>query len=102
MKQGPGGTCFLAYLKALRAEIVRAVARQAGCHVYSDSDDILYAGNRFVTLHASTSGDKTIHLERDCDPYEVYERRQYGSATRKICVRMRKGDTKTFHLDGAL
>ena len=101
-KVGQSGTSYLACFKALRAEIVRAIAQEAGCHVYSDSDDILYAGNRFVTLHASSSGDKTIHLPRECDPYEVYERRLYGHATRKIVVCVRKGETRTFHLDGEI
>lgn len=99
-KEGPGGTCFLAYFKAVRSDLVRSMARQAGCHVYSASDDILYAGNRFVTLHASSSGNKVIRFNRACNPYEVYERRLYGLEIREITVRMRKGETRTFHLDG--
>lgn len=36
--------------------------RSAGCHIYTDSNDVLYAGKNFICIHASTDGEKKIKL----------------------------------------
>jgi len=90
--------CF----KAIRANLLRAMARYAGCHIYSESDDILYANQHFVTFHASTSGEKTIKLPKVSNPFEVYERKFYGNNTRQIQFTLEKGETKTFYLHGKI
>jgi len=92
----------VAYFKALRADIIRGFARLSGCHLYSDSDDVLYASPHFVTIHAGTSGEKIIHLPELCNPYEIYQRAHYGQATRELRVRLRKGETRTFYLHGEI
>lgn len=93
---------LVAYFKAVGADLLRAVARLAGCHIYSDSDDILYASPHFLTLHASSSGEKVLRLPVACDPYEIYERRAYGTAVRELRCRLRFGETRTFHLHGGI
>ncbi len=93
---------LVAYFKAASADLLRAVARLAGCHIYSDSDDILYASPHFVTLHASSSGEKVIRFPGPCDPFEIYEQAFYGRATAEIRVRLRMGETRTFHLHGSV
>jgi len=42
--------------------ILRNIARYAGCHIYSDDDDIVYANDRFLAIHAGRGGLKKIHL----------------------------------------
>jgi len=91
-----------AFFKAVHSDIIRAVASYAGCHIYSESDDILYANQHFVTLHASTSGGKTIKLPKVSNPFEVYEHRFYGNNTRQIQFTSEKGETKTFYLHGEI
>ena len=88
--------CF----KAVRSDIIRAIARYAGCHVYSETDDVLYANRHFVTLHASGSGEKVIKLSEPANPFEIYEKKHYGNNTREIRFNLRKGETKTFCLHG--
>jgi hypothetical protein len=90
--------CF----KAVRADIIRAIAKNSGCHVYSDSDDILYANRHFVTLHASTDGEKVIRLPMESDPYEIYEEKYYGKGIKEIRFKLERGETKTFHLHGEI
>ncbi len=91
-----------AAFKAVRADILRGVARYAGCHIYSESDDVLYASRHFVTLHASTGGEKILRFPAPCDPYEIYERKSYGCGVDRIHFRLEKGDTKTFFLHGRI
>ena len=40
----------------------RAVFRQAGCHIYNDSNDFTYANNGLLLLHTAGGGPRTIHL----------------------------------------
>ncbi len=97
------GTLHLtAFFKAVRAEIFRAAARLAGCHIYCAGDDILYAGPRMVTLHAGASGDKQLHLPEPSAPFEIYERVSYGQGVTDLRFNLRKGETRTFHLQGEI
>jgi len=48
----------------LPANLWRNVARFAGAHIYSESNDVLMASREVVALHSIKSGPKTIHLPR--------------------------------------
>ena len=91
-----------AYFKAVRSDILRAAAHSAGCHIYVESDDILYASRHFVTLHASESGRKILRFPEPCDPFEIYERTSYGRGVTSIDMYLDTGDTKTFYLHGKI
>lgn len=41
---------------------LRALGRYAGVHIYSDTDDELFANRSYVMLHTRLGGDKTIRL----------------------------------------
>lgn len=88
--------------KYVQAELLRAIARRAGVHVYSESGDVLLADRNFVVIHASTSGTKTIRFAEAADPYEVFERKSYGTKTREIVFPLEFGQTKVFCLRGKM
>ncbi len=85
--------------KVIRAEIIRSIAEYAGCHIYSDSDDVLFQNKNYVVIHASTSGKKIVKLPKSCSPYEVYEKKSYGQNTDTIECDMFFGETKMFRLE---
>ena len=41
---------------------LRALWRRAGVHLYSDADDVLYAGRGWLCLHSATGGTRQIRL----------------------------------------
>lgn len=84
--------------KVVRAEVIRSIAEYAGCHIYMDSDDVMFQNKHFVVIHASGSGKKTIKLPNKCSPYEVYERAFYGHETDVIECDMLLGETKMFYV----
>ncbi len=84
----------------LSRDIIAAVARQAGCHLFTDGDDVLYANENFVALHASSDGKKTIRFKRRCSPFDVYEQRYAGHDTDQIEVDMKLGETKMWCVNG--
>lgn len=84
--------------KILNAEILREIARSAGCHIYTDSDDVLYAGKNFICIHASTDGEKKIKLPKSCSLYELYEKRYYSHDSSEAVFNMECGETLTFEI----
>ena len=63
-------------------------------------DDVLYANESFVTVHASEDGVKRLYFKKPCSPFEVYEKQFYGENVTFLDVEMRLGETKMFSLAG--
>lgn len=80
----------------LSSEIVRAIAKDAGCHIYQSQGDYVFANESFVTIHAKEGGKKTITFKQECTPFEVYEGKVYGEKVKQICFEMKVGETKMF------
>lgn len=101
IKEMPAYTSVFCGAKVLHADILQSLLAYAGCHIWNDStDDVLYANDHFVVLHAASAGEKTLHLPVQTDAYEVYEKRFYGQGTAAISFPMRRGETKMFSLCG--
>ena len=98
IKELDGYTSIFYGAKLISSAFIRNVAKFAGCHIFCDSDDVIYASRNFVTIHASTSGVKTLYLPKKCSPVEVYEEKLYGKCTDKITIEMLRGETKTFRI----
>lgn len=84
--------------KLLTADFVRSFARMAGCHIYDEEGNVLYANKNFLTFHASKSGKAKISLPEKCDVVELYEGKSYGTDTDKIEFDINFGETKMFRL----
>lgn len=89
-------TSIFVSTRSCSADFFREAARYAGCHVFCDSDDVIYASRNYVTIHASSSGEKTLRFPSLCSPFEVYEEREYAENTDNIVFTMHRGETKTF------
>jgi hypothetical protein len=46
----------------LPAALLRNIARAAGCHIYSDAGDVIYANKSFLCIYAPHGGRRVIHL----------------------------------------
>ena len=84
--------------KFIKSDVVRAVAKYAGCHIWSDSDDVLFANKNYVAFHASSSGQKTIRFPEKVSVYEVYEKKFYAHDVTELTFDTYLGETKMFRL----
>ncbi len=84
--------------KYINNDIVREIARYAGCHIYEETGHVLHANNNFITLHAAHSGSVTINLPKKCSLFEVYEEKYYGKDTNSVTFNIKKGETKMFKI----
>ncbi len=100
VKQTDGFTSVFCGAKFLSSALVRNIARAAGCHIYCDSDDVLYANENFVVFHAASGGSKTLRFPKTVSPWEVYEEKAYGSGVQEIRFDAYLGETKMFYLGG--
>ena len=87
--------------QVMRSDLIASLAEWAGCHLFMHGDDVLYANENFVCVHARDDGARRVYFKRPCSPYEVYEKRFYGHNVDHIDVDMRLGDTKMWCLTGA-
>lgn len=96
LKRYKGFTSVYCAAQILRAELIASLAAHAGCHLFSHTDDLIYANENFVCIHAKESGEKMLYFKRPCSPFEVYEQRYYGHNLTRLTLPMRLGETKMF------
>lgn len=78
VKKMDGWTSVFVAAPMLNAHGLRAIAREAGIHVYSEDGDVVLPGRSFLTLHAREAGEKHIRLPHPMDVYECYDGRLIG------------------------
>ena len=98
IKEMDGWTSVLYGSKVITRDIIKEIARYAGCHIYCESDDVLFANRGFVTIHASSTGKKVLRFSNECSPYELYENKFYGKNVKEITFDMQIGETKMFSI----
>ena len=96
VKECDGFTSVYYGSKFIDSVSLREIARFAGCHIWSESDDTFYANDHLVTHHASSSGIKKIRFKRPVKVTELYEKRVYGDGVTEIEFDSTLGETKTF------
>ncbi|MBR2466666.1 MAG: hypothetical protein IKB38_07060 [Clostridia bacterium] len=98
VKECDGYTSVYCGSKYVCADILREVARAAGCHIYEETGDVIYANRRFLTHHAASSGKKAIRLPAPKKVTDVYTGKSFG-VTDVIELEVLKGDTHMFKLE---
>ena len=98
IKQCDGFTSIYYGSKCIRCDVLKEVARFAGCHIFSESDDVVYINNNYIGFHASKSGKKKLSFPRKVSPYEVYEEKYYARGVTELEFDVYVGETKMFRL----
>lgn len=101
-KLDKGYTSVYCAPQVLRSELLTSLAEYSGCHIFNFDDDYICADESFVMIHAKYTGKHTLYFKKECNPYEVYEKKLYGENVKKIELEMRVGDTLMFHLNGEI
>lgn len=101
LKEMDGYTSVYCASRVLRSELLASLAEWCGCHLFLRTDDVLYANESFVCVHAKETGMRTVYFKSPCSPFEVYERHYDGKNVTEIEVRMGKGETKMWCIRGS-
>lgn len=98
LKADDGFTSIFYGSKSIRSDVLRTIAKYAGCHIYTDSEDVFFANKSYITFHASNPGEKVIKLREKCTVREVYENKIYGENITELRFTADVGDTKMFEM----
>ncbi|HWG59580.1 MAG TPA: beta-galactosidase [Candidatus Acidoferrales bacterium] len=67
VKREAGWTSIYSSAPIVPAALLRDIARAAGCQIYSDADDVVYANRSVLAIYAPKGGSRTIHLPHPAD-----------------------------------
>jgi hypothetical protein len=80
------------------ADLLRSLARRAGCHLYCDADEIIYANRSFLAIHTRTAGTRTFALRRSADVTEVFSGATLGQGVSSFEDRLDAFRTRLYFL----
>lgn len=98
VKETEDFTSVLCGSKFINADFLRETARFAGCHIFEEDGNVVYANRNYITVHASKTGDITLKLPQKATVTEVYENKVYAENTDTFSLPMVLGETKMFAL----
>jgi hypothetical protein len=78
--------------------LLRGLARYAGVHIYSTTDDPFFANNNYAMIHTATAGMKEIRLPHPCDVSDALTGESLGRATATIRLDISEKTTRIFRL----
>lgn len=84
---------------AVPPALLRNIARAAGAHVWSDTDDGIYTDGRYFALHAATDGEKTIRLPGGRRIVDVLTGEEVSPRADVIQRTMQRGETLFLRLE---
>ena len=80
------------------AGLLRATAAFSGCHIYADTNDIIYANSHYVAIHTDKGGRKRIRLPRAGSVYDAFTEELVASGVTEFTDTFANRSTKVYFL----
>ena len=77
---------------------MRNALRDAGAHIWIDSNDVLTAGRGYVMLHASSDGEKKVCLPVKSDVSEIFGASPPRKSVSMISETLKLGETRVWKI----
>jgi hypothetical protein len=93
------GTHQLAWSAAmpLPAPLLRELAREGGCHVWCEEDDVVLASDSFAALHSVKGGPRTLRFPTPRPVWDLLSREQLGAALSEVRLEITAPETRLFY-----
>jgi hypothetical protein len=91
VKKQSGWTSVYSSAPILPSALLRNIARQAGCHIYSDADDVVYANEHFVCIYAPKGGTRTIRLPQAAKVVDLIEKKTVVENAKEFALSLTPG-----------
>jgi hypothetical protein len=92
-KKMDGWTSIYSAAMTLPPSLMRRIAREAGVHIWLETDDALYTDGQFLGLHAATDGPKRILLPSRCTASNAMTGKDMPVDDRTVAVTMKRAET---------
>ncbi|MHB9132283.1 MAG: hypothetical protein ACYDBB_14510 [Armatimonadota bacterium] len=78
----------------LPADLLRNIARYAGCHVYTEENDVVMAGRGLITYHTVADGERTVKLPAPSSVYDLFTGDQLAANASQVQLTFDQPGTK--------
>ncbi len=99
VKEMPEWRSVYSAAPCLPAKLLRRLAAEAGVHIYTDQDDIVYGHQQLLGVCVDRGGVRTIRLPKTCDVYDLYEQRQVARGVTSFDIDLPAKQTGLYRLD---
>lgn len=82
----------------LHANLVRNILEQAGVHIYSKGNDLIYANDTFVSITAHDEGKRTVYLPKKANVVDALSGEKIGDGISQLEIEARQYETRIFKL----
>ncbi len=86
---------------ALSPEVLRAVFREAGVHLWVEDNSVVHCDGRLLVIHTADSGEKAVALPPGSTLYTLSGEKIQTEAAEHVLVPFKAGETRWFRLTGA-
>jgi hypothetical protein len=82
----------------LPSALIRSAARYAGCNIWSETNDVVYASDSFASLHSTRAGPKKLRLPRPMTVTDAMTNEVIGKDMTEIVWESKGLETRMFWL----
>ena len=82
----------------LPSGLLRSIARYAGFHLWSDRDDVLYAGRHWLCVHPLKGGGRRFRLPRRTNVYDAISGKLLEVNGKSFTARLTGGSCRLYYL----
>jgi hypothetical protein len=98
VKEQDGWTSVYSSAPILPAGLLRNIARAAGCHVYTDAGDVVYANRSFLAIYAPGGGKRSVRLPRPARVVDLMNNGVVAAGVTEFPLEMRANTTRLLAL----
>ena len=99
VKRMPDWTSVHFLAPTVPSPVLRNVLREAGCHIYLQSDDNLYLNQSYLGIHAVRAGRKKIELPAPCRIANLFDPAGPVAEGKTLELELKRFETALFALD---
>ena len=99
VKKQQGWASVYSSAPVLPAALLRSIARAAGCHIYTDAGDVVYANRASLAIYAVGGGERTIRLRRAARVVDLLDGSTVSSGAASFNLRMTPNSARLFGVE---
>ena len=94
LKEFPEYRSLYSSVPLLPAGLLRNMARYAGCHVYTEDNDVVMAGRGLITYHTVAPGPRTVRLPEPATVWDLFSGECLGESVSEVALKFEQPGTK--------
>lgn len=99
MKEFENWTSFYSTLPKVEPELLRQLAKKAGCHLYLETNDVFFSAGNWIAVHAGEAGEKHLSFPEPTGVYDVFHDKIVSSdPVKSIKLHLKKHETRLLYL----